>query len=165
MKTAFLCDAEGTWGATKRLSAVAAHYGFTPRRCQVRRPETKGKVERTIGYLDGNFWLRMDGLPLSLAELIAAVTGWWFHSGCRGKQRPAGPLVGVGSATTCQSNGFVNPGVPFPPRNQRMEQDRASSVLVHQHELAGSTIDKLGCHRQLDSINADCGRNACAKRA
>jgi transposase len=76
MKTAFHCDGEGAWRATKRLSAVAAHYGFTPRRCQVRRPETKGKVERTIGYLDGNFWPRMDGGPLSLAELNVQVTGW-----------------------------------------------------------------------------------------
>jgi transposase len=76
MKTAFLCDSGGAWRATKRLSAVAAHYGFTPRRCQVRRPETKGKVERTIGYLDGNFWPRMDGLPLCLAELNVQVTGW-----------------------------------------------------------------------------------------
>jgi transposase len=76
MKTAFHCDAEGTWRPTKRLSAVAAHYGFTPRRCQVRRPETKGKVERTIGYLDGNFWPRMDGGPLCLAGLNAAVRGW-----------------------------------------------------------------------------------------
>jgi transposase len=76
MKSAFHCDAEGTWRATKRLSVVAAHYGFTPRRCQVRRPETKGKVERTIGYLDGNFWPRMDGVPLCLAELNAQVAGW-----------------------------------------------------------------------------------------
>jgi transposase len=76
MKTAFHCDAEGAWRATKRLSAVAAHYGFTPRRCQVRRPEIKGKVERTIGYLDGNFWPRMDQGNFSLAELNSKVTGW-----------------------------------------------------------------------------------------
>jgi transposase len=76
MKTAFHCDAEGTWRATRRLSAVAAHYGFTPKRCQVRRPETKGKVERAIGYLDGNFWPRMDGGVLCLAELNARVTEW-----------------------------------------------------------------------------------------
>lgn len=76
MKTAFYCDVEGSWRAAKRLTAVAAHYGFTPKRCQVRRPETKGKVERTIGYLDGNFWPRMEGGPLCLAELNARVTGW-----------------------------------------------------------------------------------------
>lgn len=76
MKTAFHCDSEGTWRPAKRLCAVAAHYGFTPRRCRVRRPETKGKVERIIGYLDGNFWPRVEGQNLSLAELNSQVTGW-----------------------------------------------------------------------------------------
>jgi transposase len=33
----------------------AQHYGFAPRTCRVRRPRTKGKVERTIGYLEDNF--------------------------------------------------------------------------------------------------------------
>jgi transposase len=33
----------------------AQHYGFVPRTCRVRRPRTKGKVERAIGYLEGNF--------------------------------------------------------------------------------------------------------------
>lgn len=76
MKTAFVYDTAGVWKANKRLAAVAAHYGFTPKRCQVRRPETKGKVERTIGYLGGNFWPRMDQGSLSLAELNEQVTGW-----------------------------------------------------------------------------------------
>jgi transposase len=76
MRTAFQPDIEGSWQPTKRLLALAAHYGFTPRRCRVRRPETKGKVERTIGYLDNNFWPRMEGIELSLATLNAEVSGW-----------------------------------------------------------------------------------------
>lgn len=31
------------------------HYGITPRVCRVRRPRTKGKVERTVGYVRDNF--------------------------------------------------------------------------------------------------------------
>lgn len=76
MRTAFQPDIEGTWHPTKRLLALAAHYGFAPRRCRVRRPETKGKVERTIGYLDHNFWPRMEAQELSLSTLNAEVTGW-----------------------------------------------------------------------------------------
>jgi transposase len=76
MRTAFQPDIEGNWQPTKRLLALAAHYGFTPRRCRVRRPETKGKVERTIGYLDNNFWPRMEGQELSLSSLNAEVAGW-----------------------------------------------------------------------------------------
>ena len=83
MKTAFLHDGQEGWKATKRLCVVAAHYRFTPRRCQVRRPETKGKVERAIGYLDGNFWPRMEGGELSLSELNSQVKGWLADIDCK----------------------------------------------------------------------------------
>jgi len=76
MRTAFAPDADGCWRPTKRLLALAAHYGFTPRHCRVRRPETKGKVERTVGYLGNNFWPRMEGLALSLGGLNADVMSW-----------------------------------------------------------------------------------------
>ena len=76
MRTAFFPDAEGVWRPTKRLAALAVHYGFAPKRCRVRRPETKGKVERTIGYLDNNFWPRMEGQTLSLGALGDQVKLW-----------------------------------------------------------------------------------------
>jgi transposase len=76
MRTAYQPDIEGTWQPTKRLLALAAHYGFTPHRCRVRRPETKGKVERTVGYLGNNFWPRMEGQELSLSTLNAEVRLW-----------------------------------------------------------------------------------------
>jgi transposase len=76
MRTAFQPDLEGHWRPTKRLSALAVHYGFIPKRCRVRRPETKGKVERTIGYLDNNFWPRMNGETLGLAQLNECVGDW-----------------------------------------------------------------------------------------
>jgi transposase len=76
MRTAFQPDSEGVWRPTKKLLSLAVHYGFIPKRCRVRRPETKGKVERTIGYLDNNFWPRMDGETLSLAGLNEQVSGW-----------------------------------------------------------------------------------------
>jgi transposase len=76
MRTAYQPDSEGVWHPTRKLLALAVHFGFTPKRCRVRRPETKGKVERTIGYLDNNFWPRMEGETLSLAELNDKVTLW-----------------------------------------------------------------------------------------
>jgi len=76
MRTAFQPDAEGTWRPTKRLLALAVHYGFAPKRCRARRPETKGKVERTVGYLDNNFWPRMEGESLTLGGLNDLVRGW-----------------------------------------------------------------------------------------
>jgi transposase len=41
------------------LLDFAAHYGFRPRLCHVRRPQTKGKVENGIGYVKKNFWPRV----------------------------------------------------------------------------------------------------------
>jgi transposase len=76
MRTAFTWDEEGVFKPTVWLLALAIHYDFLPKRCRVRRPETKGKVERTIGYLGNNFWPRMDGGALSLETLNTDVISW-----------------------------------------------------------------------------------------
>ncbi|MBP7096739.1 MAG: IS21 family transposase [Spirochaetia bacterium] len=76
MRTAFQPDPDGFWRPNKRLLALAVHYGFVPKRCRVRRPETKGKVERAIGYLDGNFWPRMEDRDLNLGLLNDEVDAW-----------------------------------------------------------------------------------------
>jgi transposase len=54
MKTAFYCDPNGQWRINKLLLAFSNHYGFIPKRCRVRRPQTKGKVERKIGFFATN---------------------------------------------------------------------------------------------------------------
>lgn len=76
MKTAWLADG-GDWKVNPKLLEYASHVGFKPLRCQVRRPQTKGKVERFIGYLGRNFLplARESGLS-SLHDLNAAVMGW-----------------------------------------------------------------------------------------
>ncbi len=56
MKTAFLYDSDTQkWKPHPRLLHFANHYGFTPRRCQIRRPQTKGKVEREVRYARSSF--------------------------------------------------------------------------------------------------------------
>jgi len=77
MRTAFEPDEEGVWHPTKRLSACAIHYGFVPHHCRVRRPETKGKVERLIGYLDHHFWAQIEEVaPYFLTALNEKVLDW-----------------------------------------------------------------------------------------
>ena len=77
MKTAFIyCRQEGKWKPNKHLLALASHYGFTPRRCRVRRPQTKGKVERFIHYYEHNFWVEQKNRSLCLDELNEAVLEW-----------------------------------------------------------------------------------------
>ena len=60
MKTAFVIDEDKQFVPNKKLLLLAHHYGFVPKRCRVRRPQTKGKVERGIGYLMQNFAPRID---------------------------------------------------------------------------------------------------------
>lgn len=42
----------------ERFLDMAGHYGFTPRACQPRRAQTKGKDERMVGYIKDNFFQR-----------------------------------------------------------------------------------------------------------
>ncbi|MGL4369192.1 MAG: IS21 family transposase, partial [Spirochaetota bacterium] len=76
MKTAFVADAAGEFHVQKDLLSFAAHYGFQPKRCRVRRPQTKGKVERGIGFVATNFWPRVDKEHLSLNSLNAQALSW-----------------------------------------------------------------------------------------
>jgi len=42
----------------ERFVDFADHYGFFPRACRPRRARTKGKDERMVGYVKGNFFVR-----------------------------------------------------------------------------------------------------------
>lgn len=76
MKTAWDYSAN-EWKANPRLLEFASSYGFSPRRCAVRRPQTKGKVERFIHYLSNHFLTvaRRRGLN-NVEELNDAVLPW-----------------------------------------------------------------------------------------
>jgi transposase len=56
----------------------AHHYGLTPRTCRVRRPRTKGKVERVIDYIKDNFLLGRTFCDL--ADLNAQGRHWLTHT-------------------------------------------------------------------------------------
>lgn len=76
MKTAFVCNSEGLWHPNKRLLECANHYGFVPKRCQIYRPQTKGKVERAIGYLNTNFWPQVKDRVWDVDALDEEVLRW-----------------------------------------------------------------------------------------
>lgn len=77
MKTAFVYDREkNMFQPNKDLLKLAVHYGFTPKRCRVRRPQTKGKVERFIRYIRSSFIPRNPDLGLPLEELDARMLNW-----------------------------------------------------------------------------------------
>jgi transposase len=65
---------DGTVQWHPRYLDCASACGFTPRACPPYRAQTKGKVERGIGYVRGNFWV---GLTYGdLADLNAQARTW-----------------------------------------------------------------------------------------
>jgi transposase len=57
-----------------RFLAFAAHYGFRPIACRVRRPQTKGKVERPFGYVESSL---LCGRTFRSLEHLNETAVWW----------------------------------------------------------------------------------------
>src|SRR5699024_1518949 len=54
---------------------LAEHYDFRPHACRPYRPQTKGKDERNVGYVKGNFFVRYRSFE-SFAHLNQLLEGW-----------------------------------------------------------------------------------------
>jgi transposase len=67
-------DADGPLYNPKFL-AFATHYGFKPKACQVRRPQTKGKVERKFHFVETNL---LNGRTFESLEHLNEVTVQWL---------------------------------------------------------------------------------------
>jgi transposase len=67
-------DADGPLYNPKFL-AFATHYGFRPQACRVRRPQTKGKVERKFFYVETSL---LNGRTFDTLEHLNAVTQEWL---------------------------------------------------------------------------------------
>jgi transposase len=72
--------ADGTPIFPGRFLDFALLHGFTPRFCQPYRARTKGKVERGVGYVRQNFWVRVApavaSKELDLAGLNGRAADW-----------------------------------------------------------------------------------------
>src|SRR5271156_1163663 len=69
-------DADGVFYNPKFL-AFATHYGFRPQACRVRRPQTKGKVERKFFYVETSL---LNGRTFDTLEHLNEVTAWWLQN-------------------------------------------------------------------------------------
>ena len=58
-----------------RYLDLAAHYGFKPTACNVRRGNEKGRVENLIGYVQKNF---LEGLEISSLEALNVEARRWM---------------------------------------------------------------------------------------
>ena len=85
LKTAVLSRGAGGkihWNA--RYLDFALYYGFTPYPCKPYRAQTKGKVERMMGYVRQNFWVGthfvdLDDLNGQGLEWLASVANVRLH--------------------------------------------------------------------------------------
>jgi transposase len=68
-------DADGPLYNPKFL-AFATHYGFRPQACRVRRPQTKGKVERPFHYVETSL---LNGRTFDTLDHLNEVTAQWLH--------------------------------------------------------------------------------------
>jgi hypothetical protein len=58
-----------------RFLAFATHYGYKPWACQIRRPQTKGKVERPFYYIEMNL---LNGREFRTLEHLNETARWWL---------------------------------------------------------------------------------------
>ena len=67
-------DADGVFYNPQFL-AFATHYGYRPQACRVRRPQTKGKVERRFFYVETSL---LNGRTFDTLEHLNETTVWWL---------------------------------------------------------------------------------------
>jgi transposase len=76
----------------ERFVDLAACYGFTPRACQPRRAQTKGKDERMVGYVKNNFFVRYRAFE-SWSHLNQLAAQWLANEADRRFQRTVQEVV------------------------------------------------------------------------
>lgn len=76
-----------------RFREMGRHYGFTPKACRPRRPQTKGKVERLVAYVAGNALAGANPKFDSWADLNAHLRAWCHTIANRRFHRELGESV------------------------------------------------------------------------
>jgi transposase len=79
MKTAVLGREVGVVRWNPKFLDFASYYGFLPRACHPYRPETKGKVERTVGFVRQSFWQGLDLASLGSLETLNQRARTWME--------------------------------------------------------------------------------------
>ena len=85
--TVLLASNSGHPRFNERFVDLAGHYGFSPRACRPYRARTKGKDERMVGYVKGNFFVRYRAFE-SWAHLNQLAERWLAEeaaSACRAR--------------------------------------------------------------------------------
>lgn len=79
MKTVALAHTPEKIEWNPQFMDFARHYGFLPELCLPGRKETKGKVERPIGYIRSNFFAGLEAETMELEVINAQAWHWRDH--------------------------------------------------------------------------------------
>ena len=77
LKAAILSAAVDDPVVNRSYAECAEHYGFRIAPCRPRTPQHKGKVERGVAFVQGNFWAGRE--IATVAEANQAVKTWCLH--------------------------------------------------------------------------------------
>ena len=118
----------------------AGHYGITPRVCRVRRPRTKGKVERSIRYVRGNFlagrsFVDLPDLNAQALHWLSATANVRVHAttGRRPVELlPQENLTPLGSIA------------PYPVRNRTMREVDAEGYVHYDRSRYSAPPEHVG---------------------
>ena len=67
-----LKSSDSSWNS--KFKDLFTHYGFIPRLCRPYRPQTKGKIENTVGFVKRDFF--MGGKFSSFSDLNSQLQNW-----------------------------------------------------------------------------------------
>lgn len=162
MKTVLLDEKGGELHFQKKFLDFAAYYGFVPRVCRPYRPETKGKIESTIGFVKKSFW---PGIHFeSLGDLNHQARAWMekvnhqVHATTRevpydrvGKERLLGIDEQPAYDTSYMEDRRVAKDCTLSYRGNRysVPYRYAGKTVVVREPVAGSTIE---IYRDLEVI-------------
>lgn len=123
----------------------ARYWGFEPRICRPYRPQTKGKTERGVGYLEGNFILGREANGLE--DLRGQLRGWLWDVANR---RVHGTTHRMVYEAWQEEVGHLQPvgGQPSYPYEESVERKVARDAYVSYAtnrypvpwQLAGQTV-------------------------
>lgn len=122
---------KGEHGYQKTFLDFAKHYGFTPKLCRPKRPQTKGKVERVIQYIQKSFYYPLITLKpeINIHDLNYEAKTWLKEIADKRRIRELGTTV---EERYLQEAGVLQPIAP----NYPVSPPQKGVIEVQQHSLS-----------------------------
>jgi len=134
-----------------RLVELSGHYHFSPRPCQVRAGNQKGRVERAIRYVRDSFWAGRTFTTLAECNRQALL---WRDQVAHQRRWPGGDNRTVAEAFAEEQPRLLPPALhPFP--TDRIEAVRSHKTIYVRFDLNDYSIPPEVIGRQLTLVASD----------